>query len=194
MKKPKVRELLEAVRVLAAGPATLGFPNVPSPAPPKARGRPTYHEKDCVGCGTCAEVCVGKAIEMRDEGTVRRLTIRYDSCIQCGQCQAWCITGKGIRLEPEYDLTTYDRESIRSSVEKELVLCEGCGAAIACADHLAWVAERLGSGAFANPTLALAHLAKLGFGRAGGEPVRLEGRGDRMRVLCARCRRPASLI
>jgi len=194
MKKPKVRELLEAARILAAGPATLPFPGAPSPAPPKARGRPIFHERDCVGCGTCAEVCVGKAIDMRDEGTVRRLLIRYDSCIQCGQCEAWCITGKGIRVEPEYDLTTYDRESIRDAVEKDLVLCEGCGAAIGCADHLAWVAEKLRTGAFASPTLTLVHLAKLGLGRATGDKIHLDGRGDRMRVLCARCRRPASLL
>ena len=81
------------------------------------------------------------------------------------------------------------------AVEKELVLCEVCGAVIGCRDHLLWVAERLGAKRYANPTLILLADGELGLvsGSAHRDPDRPLDRSDTMRVLCNACRRTTVL-
>jgi len=80
-------------------------------------------------------------------------------------------------------------------VEKELVLCEVCGAAIGCRDHLLWVADRLGAKRYANPTLILLADKRLGLleGELRRDPDQPPDRGDTMRVLCPACRRATVL-
>jgi len=131
MRKPKLRELAEAVRAFIHGPYTLGFPKEPAPLAEEFRGAPRYHEEDCVGCAACFEVCPANAIHKVDDVTatppVRRLTIHHDECIFCGQCELYCTTEKGVTQTHDYDLATFDRAEVRETVEKELVLCEVCG-------------------------------------------------------------------
>ncbi len=198
MKAPKLRELMEGLRALFGRRYTTRFPAAPASVPEGFRGAPRFDPKECVGCGACAIVCPAKDIEVTDEVRdgkgIRRLTIHYDDCIFCAQCARNCITGKGIVMTDEFDLATPDRGAARECVEKELVLCEVCGDVIAARDHLAWIARRLGPAAYTNPTVMLGMLDALGPGRseapeAGGEPRR----GDRMRVLCPRCRRSTTV-
>ena len=198
MKLPKLRELKEGVRALLGRRYTTRFPAVEAAVPEGFRGAPRFDEKECVGCGACAVVCPAKDIEVTDEirdgrGT-RRLTIHYDDCIFCAQCARNCITGKGVVMTKEFDLATDDRGSIRDHVEKELVLCEMCGEVIAARDHLLWIARRVGPAAYTSPTLMLTMLDALSPG-AGTVPEKGDEirRGDRMRVLCPRCRRISSL-
>lgn len=195
MRKPKLRELAEAVRAFFRGPYTLPFPAEPAPLPEAFRGAPRYHEEDCIGCAACFEVCPAKAIHKEDDLTasppVRRLTIHLDECIFCGQCQLYCTTEKGVTQSHDYDLATLDRSELRESVEKELLLCEVCGAVVGTKEHLLWIARKLGAKAYANPTLILVSEAESA--PAVKESPRpkeaaLE-RGDFMRVLCPKCRR-----
>ena len=44
MKKPKLRELKEAVTALWKGPYTIDFPRSPSPVAAEYRGKPEYQE------------------------------------------------------------------------------------------------------------------------------------------------------
>lgn len=199
MRKPKIRELGEAIRAVVHGPYTVRFPFAEAPEPPENfRGKPTYDEKECVGCGACAEVCPAQAITVIDDTKSdppkRRLELRYDGCIFCGQCELNCATEKGIQLSTDYDLATLDRSECVESVEKELVLCEGCGAVIGAKDHLCWVAERVGAKSYANPTLFLTVEREQGLvgepTRRGQRPPRRE---DLMRVVCPKCRRAVLL-
>ena len=195
MKKPKLRELKEAVRAVLFGPYTTKFPAVPHTPPDGFRGKPEFDDDGCVGCGACAEVCPALAITVTDEAAAqpptRSIEQRWDKCIFCGQCELNCTTGKGIRLTKEYDLATLDRATCRQSIRHELVLCEVCGAIVGTRKHLRWVAERLGAKAYGNPTLIL--LAdgdiRLGDGEAvrAGEPTL--ARSDMMRIQCPACRR-----
>ena len=57
MRKPKLRELLEALRAVVHGPFTYKFPAEPSPAPPAYRGKGRFDEEGCVGCGACERAC-----------------------------------------------------------------------------------------------------------------------------------------
>ena len=198
MKRPKIRELVEAVKAIIRGPYTSKFPAEMPEVPDGFRGAPELNDDECVGCGACTEVCPARAITMTDdlEGCKRRLVVRYDNCIFCGQCDRYCITQKGIKLSKNWNQVTTDRDGLEMSVEKDLVLCEraDCGALVGARDHLLWVAERLGPLGYTNPSLMLTKLQSLGLDDgippAGAGPL---SRGDRIRILCPRCRQEMAL-
>ena len=195
MRKPKLRELKEAIRAVIVGPYTTKFPFEPHEPPEGFRGKPEFQEDDCVGCAACAEVCPVIAIKVADdvdaEPPTRRFVLHLDKCIFCGQCELNCTTKDGIKLTRIYDMTTFDRSSLRERIEHELVLCEICGEVVGARKHLRWVAEQLGAKAYANPTLIV--LADGGMKLAPKDSGRTQdpliARNDMMRVMCPACRR-----
>ena len=197
MRYPKLRELKEAIKALIKGPYTSRFPYEPHKPFERFRGKPEFYQDDCIGCGACFQVCPAKAIDMKDVKNKRVLTVHWDMCIFCGQCQANCITEKGIMLSCEFDLaTTEKREELRQEIEKELVLCNKCGEIIAPRDQILWVAKKLGPLTFSNASLMLFYLTNLDL--ALKEKVlpkkNLEFlRSDRIKILCPRCKREAVL-
>ncbi len=199
MKLPKVRELLEAVKSLTHRPYTSRFPFKPHEPYPSFRGQPEYDPDRCLGCLACEEVCPAEAIahvDIMDGETPRRRMIHYtDTCIFCGCCEASCIADhQGIRLSRRFELSFFDRASAFETIEKELQLCEICGAVVACKDHLLWIAERLGELSYSNPTLYQSRLKSLGvMDETLLSAAREYGRADRVKILCARCRRQTTL-
>jgi hydrogenase-4 component H len=200
MKLPKVRELIEAIKALIQGPYTSKFPKEPHIAHPNFRGQPKFNQEKCVGCLACKEVCPVEAIaykDMVDENkNAKRIIIHYtDTCIFCGQCEAACIVDhEGIKLTNDWELSFFDRSESDERIEKELQLCEICGKPIACKDHLKWISEKIGELSYSNPTLYLSRLKSLGI---IDENIILalkdKGRSDRVKILCARCRRETTL-
>ena len=200
MKLPKLRELVEAVKALAKGPYTSKFPRIAHTPYSSFRGQPKYNPEKCVGCLACEEVCPAEAIAHRDEtektNPVRVLIHYTDTCIFCGTCEEACIADhEGIKLSNDWELSFFDRQKeSHESIEKELQLCELCGAVIACKDHLKWIAERVGELSFASPTLYQSRLKELGVIEDNvASAVRDRGRSDRVKILCSRCRRETTL-
>jgi hydrogenase-4 component H len=201
MRYPKLRELKEAIKAIFKGPYTTSFPYKPHEPYERFRGRPYFHEKECIGCTACAQVCPTGAIEFSDElvnnRAIRKFTIHWDVCIFCGQCQANCLTEKGIVLSREFDFaTTEKREDLKQEIEKELLLCECCGDLIVPPDQYSWVAQKLGPLLFSNASLVLYYLRTLELASQEKYPAKEEMefvRSDRMKVLCPRCRREAVL-
>lgn len=194
MRKPKIRELVEALKVLfIEGPYTSKFPRVMTVPPNTFRGKPEFDPDVCIGCGACSEVCPSRAIEVVDdlEKRTRTLKLRYDICNFCGQCHIYCTTKDGVDYTTEYDLASLDRSTMFVSVEKELAICEMCGGAAGTKDHLAWIANRIGSIAYSNPTLILSAMDTL----SQAEPMQIRpenravDRPDLFRILCPDCRR-----
>lgn len=203
MRYPKLRELKEAVLALVRGPYTIPYPRKPSEPPKRFRGKPVYSNEGCIACGACALVCPGRVIEARDtvskDKAVRRMILHLDECHYCGQCSALCTTRDddppGIRHTTEFDLAGFDRADMTSMAdEKELALCEVCGDVITAKAHLEWIARKVGPLAFSNPTLFIASLKSMGFAEEVLQAARdYVLRSDRIKVLCAKCRRRITL-
>jgi formate hydrogenlyase subunit 6/NADH:ubiquinone oxidoreductase subunit I len=153
MRYPKLRELREAVISLVTPAYTSKFPAVEHVPYKDFRGKPVVDDANCVGCETCANVCPPLAITFTDDKEKRLRTIRrdYGKCIFCGQCQEHCITGKGVKLSDTiYDMAAFDRKTIVEYQEKELLVCESCGAIITTVEHLHFMHRKLGPKAFAS--------------------------------------------
>ena len=169
-----------------------------------------------IACGACALVCPARVIEFRDVVTkdkaVRKMILHLDECHYCGQCSALCTTRDdnppGIKHTLKFDLAGYDRASMISETdEKELALCEICGDVITAKAHLEWLVKKLGPLAFSNPTLFISSLKSMGFSddvlQAASEASlaltgaprtdTARGRQDRIKVLCAKCKRRATI-
>jgi hydrogenase-4 component H len=192
------RILKLAIKSLFSRPYTTLFPAQPYEPIEEFRGRPRYHEADCIGCGACAEVCPADCIDMTDDAGAakpRRTFVQHlDACIVCGQCERYCTTEKGITLTPEYDHVGFKPEDFEERVEKELLLCEGCGCVIAPRDQILWLARRLGALAFTNPTVMLVAHDRLSVVDEGVRPG--DGAGGRVRrisIQCPKCRRKAAM-
>jgi len=199
MKYPKIRELIEAIKALIVGPYTSKFPFEPHQPHPNFRGQPKYNQDKCVGCLACEEVCPVNAIahnDSVDKSNPMRTMIHYtDTCIFCGQCEAACIADhEGIKLSNDFELSFFDRKEAYETIEKELELCEICGEPIACKDHLKWIAEKIGELTYSSPTLYLSRLKDLGIIDENlVSALKDYGRSDRVKILCARCRRETTL-
>lgn len=200
MKLPKIRELIEAIKALIKGPYTSKFPGQPHLPHPNFRGQPKFNAQKCVGCLACEEVCPAGAIAHKDivigrDDSVRVMIHYTDTCIFCGQCQAYCIAdSEGIRQSNDWELSFFDRNESHETIEKELQLCEICGSAIACKDHLKWISKRLGELTYSSPTLYLSRLRELGIIDENIiSALKDKGRSDRVKILCARCRRETTL-
>jgi ferredoxin len=140
-------------------------------------------------------VCPTEALTQTDDlkanPPLRKITLRYDTCIFCGNCSDNCTTEKGIKLSNKWDLATMDRSSTAETHEYELQLCEKCGAIIGTKKHLVWLYERLGPLAYTNPSLLIAKSNELYTGpqdvqqRQSDKDIQIS---DFMRILCPKCK------
>jgi hydrogenase-4 component H len=199
MKLPKIRELIEAIKALIVGPYTSKFPKKPHTPYKSFRGQPLFNEDYCVGCLACEQVCPANAIDHKDiknGKSAKRIIYHYtDTCIFCGECEAACIAEhKGIKLSNEWDLAFFDRSKAFETIERELVLCEICGSVIGAKKHILWIVEKIGELSFSNPTLYQTRLKELGLVDDNlVSSIKENARDDRIKILCAHCRRQTTL-
>ena len=204
MRYPKIRELIEAIKALVAGPYTIKFPRKPIEPAKRFRGKPEYSNEGCIACTACSLVCPARVIEFRDTVTkykaTRKMILHLDECHYCGQCSALCTTRDdnppGIKHTTKFDLAGSDRATMVSTTdEKELVLCEVCGDVITAKAHLEWIVKKIGPLAFSNPTLFVSSLKSMGFSEDVLQVAKDASmtRADRIKVLCAKCKRRTTI-
>jgi len=147
MRYPKLREIKEAVISLFTPAYTTSFPHKEHIPEENFRGKPVVDDKNCVGCETCANVCPSGAITVTDnkETGVRTITRDWGRCIFCGQCEAFCITGKGVKLSNQiYDMAIFNLQDNIEKQEKELLICKYCGDVITTKEHIQFMFNKLG--------------------------------------------------
>ena len=138
----------------------------------------------------CPYQALTQVDDLQADPPTRTITLRYDTCIFCANCQDNCTTETGIKLSQQWDLAGLDRESMAEKHEYELQMCETCGALIGTKKHIVWLYEKLGPLEYANPSLLLAKSGEL-----LKEPPQVkppEGGtaqpSDFMRILCPKCK------
>ena len=73
-------------------PRTEAFPFAAAEEPKNYRGRIEVDAEKCVGCSTCAQVCIGEAIHLEEEEAGIRLIVWHTRCTYCGLCEFYCPT------------------------------------------------------------------------------------------------------
>ena len=199
MKYPKLRELKEAIVSLFTGSYTSPFPFKPHKPFPGFRGKPVVDEDNCVGCETCANVCPSGAITYIDdrEKGIRTISRNYGQCIFCGKCEEHCITGNGVKLSDEiFDLSCFDRSGVIETQERDLLICESCGAIITTKDHMRFIHNKLGPKAYASILNLNMLNERLQLARAEDTSVPVRDglkRKDMFNILCPNCMRKVQL-
>ena len=195
MKYPKLREIKGALTSLFSRAYTTKFPKKPHVPFSTFRGKPYYDQDKCIGCTACVNVCPTKALAFKDiienDNAKRVLTINWDTCIACGQCELNCVSVDGIKLSNEFDIsTTEDRKALTQTIEKDMIFCECCQTPFACKDHLDWTIKKLGPLYPPNTTLLTFAQEKL-FGKKLSTTDKPLKRASRFSILCPDCRREA---
>ena len=199
MKYPKLRELKEAIISLFTKSYTTKFPAGDFKPFAGYRGKPIVDEDNCVGCETCANVCPSNAITFTDDPVkgIRTITRDYGTCIFCGKCEEHCITGDGVKLsDEEFDLACFNRSVLIETQERELLLCDSCGAIITTKDHMRFIHEKLGPKAYSSIMNLNMLNERLQMARAEDIQTKIiDGlkRKDMFNTLCPNCNRKVQI-
>lgn len=114
---------------LFRAPRTEAYPLGPAPEAPKSlRGRVRVEADKCVGCSTCAQVCVGDAIHLQEQEEGVRLIVWHGRCTFCGLCAYYCPTG-ALELSNDWNLAhaNADKYAMVEDVIAKYQVCVDCG-------------------------------------------------------------------
>lgn len=131
---------------LFSPPRTEAYPLGDATTPEAYRGRVAVDESTCVGCSTCAQVCVCDAIRLDEEEDGIRLTVWHAHCSFCGLCEFYCPTD-AIYLTNDWDLAhpNTDKYTMQETILARYQRCVDCGAKLMVPNEGPTVAHAIGS-------------------------------------------------
>lgn len=110
---------------LRSAPATLRFPErVETTA--GYRGLVRMAPELCVGCATCAYVCVSSAITLEEFAAVYQWSYDPDRCTFCGRCVEVCPT-QALEMEAERPPVYMKAGELRAVHRLQYPRCPQCG-------------------------------------------------------------------
>ncbi|MCK7535766.1 MAG: hypothetical protein MZV63_34635 [Marinilabiliales bacterium] len=195
MRYPKLRELKEAVISLVTPAYTSKFPAEDACPVRRISGEsPLLTMQTASGCETCANVCPPQAItftddkEKRNQDNQKRLRQMHLLRTVPG-----ALHHRQRRQTIRYHLRHGSHSTGKTIVEyqeKELLICESCGAVITTVEHLHYMHRKLGPKAFAS-ILNLSMLnrkLKLAEGQDLSAEIRRPfQRKDMFNIICPNC-------
>ncbi|RLD14460.1 MAG: hypothetical protein DRI22_03210 [Caldiserica bacterium] len=190
MKLPKLRELKEAIRAIFSSPYTVAYPEKPPKIHHRFRGRPKPQD-GCVACGACSIWCPAEAIQFYTDTSkgIRKVIFHYSKCIMCGECARVCTTQEGVKMDTEFRLAGFDKESIKEEgKECRIVFCESCGEIIGTIEHIKWMLNKIGEKQPANFGLFSIKLKEIGVVEDTERRISFDKRDDIFTLLCPKCR------
>jgi len=106
-------------KTFRTGIVTAGYPVKPAPVSESFRGLPEFDFERWSDARPAASVCPTGAIQVRDEGPIRRVMVDYGRCIFCGQC-AVASAGNGVRITRQFELASPSRDELVLSADYAL--------------------------------------------------------------------------
>lgn len=106
-------------------PMTLRFPKR-APLPGKYRGPMKLDIDKCIGCGICAYVCAGGAIELNIRREGYEWTYDQGSCTFCEQCVRFCPVS-ALTAETGPAQSYLLRDELKKTHYMKYPLCPECG-------------------------------------------------------------------
>lgn len=107
---------------------TEAFPFAPATTPESYRGKVVVDPVSCVGCSTCAKVCVSDAIRLQDQPEGVELIIWHSKCTFCGLCAFYCPTD-AMTVTNEWELhhPNDQKYAMAEKIVAEHLVCVDCG-------------------------------------------------------------------
>lgn len=116
-----------------ANPVTLRYPQR-VPTPEHFRGLVQIDPPHCVGCATCAYVCVSRAITVDQH--LRDFVWKYNpaKCTFCGRCVEVCPT-QALTMQSERPPINHHPQELLIAHQIDYPLCEECGKPVRVANE-----------------------------------------------------------
>ena len=107
---------------------TLAYPFAPAETPESYRGKVEVDAARCVGCSTCAQVCVSNAIRLTEEENGVEVAIWHAKCTFCGLCTYYCPTD-AMTMSNDWELSHRNEHkyAMADAVLAEYRVCVDCG-------------------------------------------------------------------
>jgi Ni,Fe-hydrogenase III small subunit/formate hydrogenlyase subunit 6/NADH:ubiquinone oxidoreductase subunit I len=98
-------------KTFATGIVTTKYPEEPAQISEHFRGRPTFDFHKWKDARSAADVCPTGAIDVRDNGDSRRVTVDYGLCVFCGLC-AETSPDQAIQITQEFEMACASRRNL----------------------------------------------------------------------------------
>jgi Ni,Fe-hydrogenase III small subunit/formate hydrogenlyase subunit 6/NADH:ubiquinone oxidoreductase subunit I len=98
-------------KTFSVGSATANYPRIAPRLAEQFRGCPEFDFEAWSDARPAAEACPTGAIAVRDNDSVRQVTVDYGRCIYCGECAEASADG-AVRMTQQFELAATDRRDL----------------------------------------------------------------------------------